>query len=313
MPIPANQRFTSILRSTSPRKLERAVVAIAVAVIFMSFFWGGSSSPGYGSDLDQVWYGSRALLRGLDPYSVVGPGLEFDKGFPLYYPLPAIIAFLPLALLPLETARFVFVGASALLLAYAVTAHGWHRLPMFLSGAYLASLAAVQWAPLLTAAFLLPWLGPVLLLKPNIGIALLLASPSRRLLAWTVLGGGSVILVSLAVDPSWPARWLTLVRSGPHFTPPVLYLGGPFVLLALLRWRRPEARLLVALACVPHTTLPYETLPLLLVARTAKETLFLAGLSFATLVLQFTLDSRIAATDPGALAAFTEWVSRDGS
>jgi hypothetical protein len=47
------------------------------------------------------------------------------------------------------------------------------------------------------------------------------------------------------------------------FLAPVASPLGPVVLLALTRWRRPEARLLVALACVPQVTMGYEALPLL--------------------------------------------------
>ena len=52
---------------------------------------------------------------------------------------------------------------------------------------------------------------------------------------------------------------------------PVTTAGGAFALLALLRWRRPEARLVVALACVPQTPLLYETVPLFLVPSTITE------------------------------------------
>jgi hypothetical protein len=38
--------------------------------------------------------------------------------------------------------------------------------------------------------------------------------------------------------------------------------------LLLARWRRPEARLVLALACVPQTPLLYETVPLFLVPLT---------------------------------------------
>ena len=64
-------------------------------------------------------------------------------------------------------------------------------------------------------------------------------------------------------------------------TAPVTYVtaGGPLILLALLRWRRPEARLLVALGCIPHTTMLYEALPLFLVARRWQEGVLLAALS----------------------------------
>ena len=42
-------------------------------------------------------------------------------------------------------------------------------------------------------------------------------------------------------------------------------------MLALARWRRPEARLVFALACVPQTPLLYETVPLFLVPVTLAE------------------------------------------
>ena len=52
---------------------------------------------------------------------------------------------------------------------------------------------------------------------------------------------------------------------------PILTPGGAFAALMLLRWRRPEARLVLALACVPQTTLLYETVPLFLVPQTIIE------------------------------------------
>jgi hypothetical protein len=304
-------RFTPF--DPAPDRLERTLAAVAVAVVWTSFYWGASSSPDYVSDIDQVWHGTRALLRGLDPYSVIGPGREYHIGFPLYYPLPALVAFTPFALLPLQLARLVLVAISTGLLAYAVTAGGWHRLPIFVSGAFVAAAASVQWSPLLTAAFVLPWLGPALLLKPNIGLAIAATSPGRGLLLSCALGGGALLLVSLGLHPTWPGRWLTLVRNAPHFTPPVLLPGGVLVLLALLRWRRPEARLLVAMACVPHTTLTYETLPLLLIPRNWKESLLLAALSFVVLVLQAHLDIRVEPGDPLYLEVFVEWVTSVGT
>jgi hypothetical protein len=52
------------------------------------------------------------------------------------------------------------------------------------------------------------------------------------------------------------------------------------LLLALVRWRRPEARLLAALACVPQTSALNETLPLYLVARNRAQVAVLALLSY---------------------------------
>jgi hypothetical protein len=305
-------RVRRVLAEQHPSRRDRLIAALGAATLSTAFFVGGASSPGYRSDLDQVWYGSRMLLSGTDPYSVIGPGLAFDYGFPLYYPLPGLVAFLPLALLPLVYARIFFVAVSAALLAYAVTKDGWHRMLIFFSGAYLASLAGVQWAPLLTAAFLLPWLAPLVLVKPNIGAALTLATPDRAFLIAAATGGTVLLGLSFLIDPGWVPRWLTGVRAAPHFRPPVLHWGGALILLNILRWKRPEARLVLAMACIPHTTLAYEALPLMLVASNWKQSLLLASLSFATLVLQFHMDNRIAATDPAALEYFAQWTGAMG-
>ena len=52
------------------------------------------------------------------------------------------------------------------------------------------------------------------------------------------------------------------------------------MLLGLLRWRRPEGRLLAALALVPQTTALYETLPLALLCRNRPQ-----AAAFATLTM----------------------------
>ena len=72
--------------------------------------------------------------------------------------------------------------------------------------------------------------------------------------------------------------------AGTHIAAPVTRWGGPLVLLALLRWRRPEARPLVALACVPHSPLLYEAVPLFLIVRTFEEGLLLSFLTFSVSV-----------------------------
>src|SRR5207248_9261830 len=65
--------------------------------------------------------------------------------------------------------------------------------------------------------------------------------------------------------------------------------GGPIILLPMLRWRRPEARLLAALACVPQTPAFYEALPVLLVAGGIGELVVLVLLSDASYLVSLVL------------------------
>ncbi|HET6347114.1 MAG TPA: hypothetical protein VFH51_19425, partial [Myxococcota bacterium] len=70
-----------------------------------------------------------------------------------------------------------------------------------------------------------------------------------------------------------------------HHTPHAMRPGGFLLLLALLRWRRPEGRLLAALALVPQTTALYETLPLGLIAGNRPQAAAFAAVTVAAHLL----------------------------
>jgi hypothetical protein len=236
------------------------------------------------ADFAQMWFAARTILHGGDPYPVMGPGLPFDYDWPWYYPLTAAIAAVPIAPFSEAIAVAFVVGISAACFAWALTAAGWWPLLAFTSICTLQALHVAQWAPLLASALVILPLGVLLIAKPTIGAAIFVARPSR----WAVVGGLLLLLVAFAVQPSWLAEWRAtlaspLIRAGkraPHL-PPVSYPEGVLVLAALTRWRRPEARLLVAMACVPQTTLPYEAVPLFLVPRGGVESSLLVALSWA--------------------------------
>ena len=92
--------------------------------------------------------------------------------------------------------------------------------------------------------------------------------------------GAIVILASLLLFPRWPIAWLGGLSQQQHVTSLILHPGGPLILLALLRWRRSEARLLMALACVPLTPSIYEAIPLFLIPETWFEAGLLAALTY---------------------------------
>ena len=123
------------------RMWRRILFAGALGVVVVAYVTAlGLKNPEFVSDFDQVWAGARALWDGRDPYSLIGPGREFAWKWPLYYPLPALVAVAPLGLLPVIAARALFAGASAALLAWAITRDGWSRLPIFLSVSFMVTM-----------------------------------------------------------------------------------------------------------------------------------------------------------------------------
>ncbi len=110
-----------------------------------------------------------------------------------------------------------------------------------LSASLISAVSFVQFAPLLACAALSPWFGWVLPCKPNMGLAVLTTSRSNRWLAISLAFFAVVVVISLLVEPSWPSRWLDAVKQGEPFTPYAMRPEGALLLLALMRWRRPEA------------------------------------------------------------------------
>jgi hypothetical protein len=189
----------------------------------------------------------------------------------------------------------VFAAASSVLLSWSILTKSPERLPMLLGSAFLVAVGLGQWTPLVTATLLLPALGFLAVVKPNVGLASVAADPSRI----RILGGGALLLLSLAFQPNWPAEWLRNLHSMPGHPIPLLLPGGFFAMLALLRWRRPEARLLVAMACVPQLLYFADQLPIWLVARTRRESMALSATSLIAWLIALQAFNR-----PGGNPAF---------
>jgi hypothetical protein len=239
------------------------------------------------SDFEPIWVGASVLLAGGDPYTVVP---TTGTHYPLYYPLTAIVIGLPFAGLPFDWARVAWAALSGAGFAWAAIRYGRGLPAALLSANFLNAVIQGQWSPLMTAAVVLPALSWLLAAKPSIGAALFAAFPSRQ----AVIGGVALLAVSLALFPTWPVRWAASLGASNHMWP-IRSSGGIILLLALIRWRRPEARLLAALACVPQTIGLYETLPLFLIPRTRWQGYGLAGLSYVAAFGQVAMVPR----DPG--------------
>jgi hypothetical protein len=264
-----------------------AAIAGILAAVFILFvdFRSEEFGPG-GSDFDQLWFAARALWRGADPYALIGPGRPFDWRWPFVYPLSTAVAFLPFAILPVLAARVAFTSLSAAVLAFALSRRGRGVLVVLLSASMLDAVRTAQLSPLLTAAVLLTGVSFAFPLKPHTGLALLAAGARPRAIAIATVTGVLLAAIAFSAQPDWVSHWLRALRATIHFRAPVFAVGGPLLLLAVLRWRRLDARVLLACVCVPHTPTVYDVLPLALAVRTFREGLVFALLTHAALFAQ---------------------------
>jgi hypothetical protein len=265
-----------------PTRRVRALAAIAIGLVCGIISFAATRLPGFrNQDFHSWWLAARAILHGADPYKTIRAGAS--HGF--VYPLPAALLTVPLAWLPSTVAGPVFVFMSCGLLAYVVTRKEWWPLCMFLSGSMFLNVVAGQWSALLTASVYLPALSWLAVVKPNIGLALIAFAPRKRTAVVIVL----VAAASLLVIPTWPREWLAVASASPVHFAPYRVAGGFLTLAALLRWRRPEARLLAVLAIVPSSPIAYETLPLFVIPRRRVEMLLLALLSDVLCLLTYNI------------------------
>jgi hypothetical protein len=151
-----------------------------------------------------------------------------------------------------------------------------------------------QWSPLLLAVSFTSWGGFLLSCKPTTAMWLFAYRP-RWAHVWGSLG---LLVLSFVLWPSWPSHWRVELAKAVNTIWPLALPGAVLVLLALVRWRDPGARLLVTMTCVPHTTLLYETLPLFLIPRSWFE----AGVLWVGSLLVITIHNA-----SGPYADATEW------
>ena len=267
--------------SLTPRQQIAAAAAIGTVAGLLAYAF--LRRPGLGGDYFFVWSAARSLLAGKNPYHVIAIGPENPGNDVFLYPLPALLLIAPLAWLPLPISGGLFLGLSSAVLAWALLKNGPHRLPIFMGAPFLMAISLGQWSPLITAAALETNLGFVFTAKPNLGLAAWLYRPNIR----AILGSALILVLSLAILPSWPLDWYHNISSRPEKFSPIRNLAGPLLLVAAFRWRRPEARLLLAMACVPQALFFYDQLILGLIPKTFRQALIFSLASFALLLTWF--------------------------
>ena len=248
----------------------RVVVVVALGVAYAwyadAFRMRHALPP---SDFTQPRLAAGLLVQGRNPYAEIGPDRPVAHPFYLIYPATAAVVAMPFTAASPRFADAVFVGLGVAALAWALTRRTLKnpQLLVFTSFAMTTAAQNVQWSPLMTAATAMTSLGFVYACKPSVGLAYLAAYPSRR----AILGSAIFALLTITIWPWWPSAWVHELGTVTHMSAPVMRPGGPLLLLSLLRWRRPEARLVAALACIPQTAVLYEALPLFLVVTTLRE------------------------------------------
>jgi hypothetical protein len=246
--------------------------------------------PDRSSDFDLLYNAAVHLIRGEDAYPVASQWFT--------YPLPAVLLAVPFTAIPLGAARLIFdvlVGWAFVLALWRY--RGTFALLAVLSGAYLFAMLNGQTTPLMVAASLVPALGFLLAVKPNTSASLWIARPSRM----AVVGVSAFLVLSLVILPSWPRDWwMALLQDNTDLVPPVLRPFGLVLLLAALRWRSPEGRLLLAIAFIPQNTLPHELVSLALIpANLVEMGIYVAGSWIAVAV----------AADRMPLHSIAEWTA----
>jgi hypothetical protein len=281
---------------------DRRRLAIALGCgLFLALLSLGVTRPvGYeAGDLSTVWHSAQALLAGTAPYPPAGT----DPVLRVYYPLPAMLLLVPLAGLSVRAVTALWIGTGMALLAwFALGRFGIHGAAVMLSRMAERATAHVQWTSLYFAGAFVPAFQVLDVCKPTIALLVFAYRPTRWALAGLVL-----VALSFAVRPTWFGEWLVQTRGAPYYVPAALVVkgGGPLLFLAALRWRRPEARLLFAMACVPQNYLFYDQLLLFLVPKTTREVWTLSGLSWVAAGIGAVLMYRTGLPDSAAAAQAT--------
>ena len=257
---------------------DRAITAVALGGwgAFIAYFSMASHPAHLAKDFSYPWRAARALLAGQNPYEVMRAVGEYPFNSGLLYPLPAALVASPLANVRPEIAGAIFVGLSSALLAWGLLRDSPWRLPLFLSAPFVQAAILGQWSPLLTAAALMPSLQFLAAAKPTVGLAAWIYNPSRR----GIIGGLILVAIAFLVLPSWLGDWLDVASGMNKYRGPATTLLGSFLLLGLLRWRRREGRLFVAMSLIPQLPVFYDSLILWLIPSTLWRSVAFSAVSW---------------------------------
>ena len=272
----------------------RAALAVIVGAFFAALLLRQPAPPGYeAADLTPVLRAARMVLDGRSPYD--GPTM--------LYPLPGVLFVTPFALLPVLWAYALWSGVAAALLTWAAVGRfGLHGLAIIMSKCVNRALVLAQWSPWQFLGGLYPGWQVLAVAKPTLGLIVWCYRPTW----WAFVGGAGMLALSFALFPTWFTDWIGHGRAATAYAPAAAIWqgGGPLLLLAGLRWRQPEARLLLAMAFVPHNFIWYDQLLLFLIPATAIELWGLCALSWLSGAVADFFFARAGIPEPAGQMAF---------
>jgi hypothetical protein len=262
--------------------IHQWVISISIGLIsgFCCFLIRNNFYLGAG-DFSWALTAARDILYGNNPYGYHYSGI----GIP--YPLTVAFIGIPFVWLPDELAAGIFFGLSSFFLAFGLLKTGplW-RLLIFLSPSYFYAMAFVQWSPLLVAMSFFPLFLFLLVLKPHMAIPMALSGLVRWKRSAVVISA-ALVLGSLLIMPSWPFVYSNLLQLYEGQFPVLVFsAGGPLLLLSVLNWRDPKARLLLFMSLVPQRMF-YDQLPLWLLPDSKKQMVLLNLFSWLGFYLFF--------------------------
>ena len=266
-------RYGSARIGTSLRIGLTVLVGLGIAVAYS--LQSGAAKPA--KDLTPVLMGVRSIMQGQSPFvrdvAVDGTGAR------MLYPMPTYLVFAPFAWTPDYLVRALWSGFGAAMLTWlALGRFGIHGLAIVFSRCGALAISIAQFSPYFFMGALVPGWQVLAVAKPTLGIIVWCYRPSW----WPIIGGSVLIAASFLVLPTWITEWRSQLTGVGWYLPAAAIWrgGGPLLLLAASRWRRPEARLLLALACVPHNFAWYDQLLVFLVAERQREVWILFVLSW---------------------------------
>lgn len=281
--------------------------SIGLACGYVCYHFRGMIFPGPG-DFNMALDFANALLSGQDPYAFTPSNIRVGV------PLPVAFFGMPLMMFTGRTAATIFFGISGFLLAYGILSKGekWQLL-IFTTFPFFYSLILAQWSPIITASWFIPIIAPLfVLIKPNIALPIAI----NRITKTGIILAAIIFLISLILYPTWPVRWLQMVGDFEYIIAITTFPVGPILLLSMICWYDPKARLLFGLSLVPIRA-AYDLVPLWLIPSSKPQMILLVILSWVMPIINFPYAIQVGPnwmvlilyTPSLALVIFNNWPS----